>query len=122
MAHWAQQVDSGTFEMFDYGTQGNMQHYNQPTPPQYVLQNFPTSLPVAVFMGGEDYLADPTDVEQLLGLLPFPPFVHNEPEYRNVNERIDKSKRLLSPISVTANVLMSMVESMGRFVLIIFSC
>jgi pimeloyl-ACP methyl ester carboxylesterase len=81
MAHWAQQVRTGTFAMFDYGTQGNIQHYNQPTPPQYELTNFPTSLPVAIFNGGDDYLADPDDVAILISMLPVPPMIHTEPLY-----------------------------------------
>jgi len=85
MAHWAQQVNAETFTMFNYGSQGNMQHYNQSTPPIYDLSKFPTSLPVAIFMGGEDFLADPTDVERLIGILPFPPFVHNEPDYAHLD-------------------------------------
>jgi hypothetical protein len=56
MAHWGQQVNKGTFSMFDYGTQGNMEHYNQPDAPQYQFSNFPKNLPVAFFTGGQDYL------------------------------------------------------------------
>jgi len=96
MAHWAQQTSEGTYGMFDYGYAGNMQHYGQPTPPQYDLQKFPKFLPVAIFAGGEDYLADPTDVATLISLLPSPPMVHDEPDYAhldfiwsiNANQRI----------------------------------
>jgi hypothetical protein len=35
--------------MYDYGEQGNMQHYNQSTPPQYDLTTIPQSLPIALF-------------------------------------------------------------------------
>ena len=44
--------------MFDYGTQGNIQHYNQPTAPQYQFNNFPKTLPTVFFTGGEDYLGN----------------------------------------------------------------
>jgi lysosomal acid lipase/cholesteryl ester hydrolase len=79
MAHWAQGVRTGTFEKFDYGAKGNQAHYGQPTPPQYDLSKFPTSLPTALFCGSVDYLADPTDVQILLQKLPVSPiYVHYE--------------------------------------------
>lgn len=78
--------------MFDYGTAGNMVKYGQPTPPPYNLGLFPTyaaprsaalvdvthilsTLPLALFTGGEDYLADPTDVATLISQLPIVPMV-----------------------------------------------
>lgn len=42
--------------MYDYGAAGNLIHYNQSTPPQYSLSNLPTTLPIALFSGGNDYL------------------------------------------------------------------
>lgn len=72
--------------MYDYGTQGNVQHYGQPTPPQYVLANMPKTLPIALFTGGNDYLADPTDVATLISDLPVPPVLHhNEPTYSHID-------------------------------------
>jgi pimeloyl-ACP methyl ester carboxylesterase len=96
MIHWAQSVRKGTFARFDYGTQGNMQHYNQPTAPAYEFQYFPANLPVALFAGGQDYLADPTDVQFMIAQLPGTPMVHIEPNYAhldpllgtNANQRI----------------------------------
>jgi hypothetical protein len=35
--------------MYDYGTAGNMQHYNQPTPPQYDVKTIPSTVPIALF-------------------------------------------------------------------------
>jgi hypothetical protein len=37
------------------------------------LSKFPRDLTVALFCGGNDYLADPTDVTQLISLLPQTP-------------------------------------------------
>jgi pimeloyl-ACP methyl ester carboxylesterase len=88
MAHWAQGVRAGTFSMYDYGKQGNIQHYNQPQAPQYNLAEFPKTLPTALFCGGKDYLADPKDVERLLTLLPTPPFVHYEENYAHLDPLI----------------------------------
>jgi len=93
MAHWAQGVREGTFTMFDYGTKGNIQHYNQPTPPQYELSNFPTQdeMPMALFAGGNDYLADPKDVQRLLSLLPSSPLVHYESDYAHLDPLIGEN-------------------------------
>jgi len=90
MAHWAQGVRAGTFAKYDYGKKGNIQHYDQPTPPEYDLTKFPTQteLPMALFAGGEDYLADPKDVERLLSLLPTPPFVKYESTYAHLDPLI----------------------------------
>jgi len=68
MAHWAQAVRSSQFQMFDYGTAGNIAHYGQQTPPLYDLSNL--TVPTALFSGGNDYLADPEDVEQLMNMFP----------------------------------------------------
>jgi len=66
MAHWLQWVRSGKFDMYDYGTTGNQQHYGQATPPLYSLQSIPKSLNLALMTGGNDYLADPVDVKRLI--------------------------------------------------------
>lgn len=63
--HYAQGVKTDKFQMFDYGSaKANMDHYHQPTPPEYNLTNF--HVPVVTYAGGHDYLADPTDVAWLL--------------------------------------------------------
>eukprot|EP01089_Gocevia_fonbrunei_P006698 TRINITY_DN1755_c0_g1_i3.p1 TRINITY_DN1755_c0_g1~~TRINITY_DN1755_c0_g1_i3.p1 ORF type:complete len:149 (+),score=25.62 TRINITY_DN1755_c0_g1_i3:405-851(+) len=86
MVHWSQGVSINKFQRFDYGHAGNMQHYGQSTPPQYDISKFPTNLPLALFTGGNDYLADPKDVAQLLAQLPKAPvLVHNEPTYAHVD-------------------------------------
>jgi len=92
MAHWAQSVRSNVFQMYDYGTTGNMQHYNQPTPPHYHINKIPSTLPIALFTGGNDYLADPRDVATLIADLPSPPVLHhNEPTYAHVDYVISPS-------------------------------
>jgi len=63
MAHWSQGVRTNKFQKYDYGSATqNMKHYNQTTPPAYDLTKIPSSLPVALFSGTNDYLADTTDV------------------------------------------------------------
>jgi len=86
MIHWSQGASTNKFQMYDYGPAGNVAHYGQMTPPQYNLNAFPKSLPLALFTGSNDYLADPRDVQQLLSQLSTPPvLVHNEPTYAHVD-------------------------------------
>eukprot|EP00475_Leptophrys_vorax_P041301 TRINITY_DN77878_c0_g1_i1.p1 TRINITY_DN77878_c0_g1~~TRINITY_DN77878_c0_g1_i1.p1 ORF type:complete len:413 (-),score=120.90 TRINITY_DN77878_c0_g1_i1:32-1270(-) len=68
MAHWAQMVRDNRFGMYDWGSADeNMKKYNQSTPPNYDITRI--KLPVALFTGGNDLLADPEDVEKLEALL-----------------------------------------------------
>ncbi|XP_045658258.1 gastric triacylglycerol lipase isoform X2 [Ursus americanus] len=80
--HWSQAVKSGKFQAFDWGSPTqNMLHYHQPTPPYYNLTDM--HVPIAVWNGGNDLLADPHDVDLLLSKLPnliyhkkIPPYNH----------------------------------------------
>ncbi|XP_006880382.1 PREDICTED: gastric triacylglycerol lipase isoform X2 [Elephantulus edwardii] len=82
MLHWTQAVESGEFQSFNWGSPAqNILHYNQPTPPLYNLTD--VKVPVAVWSGGQDWLADPQDVDMLLPQLPnliyhkkIPPYNH----------------------------------------------
>lgn len=86
MIHWSQGVKANKFQMFDYGSSAaNQQHYGQPTPPQYQISDIPSSLNVAIFNGGNDYLADPADVDTLLSQLATPPYQHYESEYAHLD-------------------------------------
>lgn len=88
MMHWTQQVASGNFQKFDYGSpQLNIQNYGQPTPPPYVPQNL-TSPPLAFFTGSKDILADLVDISHLIKLLPDsnkPVLQINEPTYDHLD-------------------------------------
>ncbi|XP_016076211.1 PREDICTED: gastric triacylglycerol lipase [Miniopterus natalensis] len=67
--HWIQVYKSGKFKAFDWGSPvQNMMHYNQPTPPNYNLADM--KVPVAVWNGGKDWLAETQDVDLLLSKLP----------------------------------------------------
>jgi len=68
MDHFAQGVNTGKFARYDYGTIGNLKHYNQRTPPLYNPSS--VKVPVILMWGQEDYLADPTDVAWLASQLP----------------------------------------------------
>lgn len=55
--------------MYEFGSASeNMKHYNQTTPPLYDLTKL--SVPVALYYGQNDWLADVTDVELLRKTLP----------------------------------------------------
>lgn len=62
-------IRQGAFSKYDYGLFGNMEHYMEVAPPAYNLTDFPASLPLMIFQGGQDSLADPLNVEYLVTLL-----------------------------------------------------
>ncbi|GFS23307.1 lipase [Elysia marginata] len=64
LMHWAQAIKSNRFQHFDHGIKGNFWRYGQRNPPLYYPSNI--TVPVALFTGGNDALADPTDVSWLL--------------------------------------------------------
>ncbi|XP_020928917.1 lipase member K [Sus scrofa] len=65
MLHWAQAVNSGRFQAFDWGNPyQNMMHFHQLTPPLYNVSKM--EVPTAVWSGGQDRVADLKDVENLL--------------------------------------------------------
>jgi len=61
MVHWAQGIRKSVFQAYDYGLAGNILHYNSSIPTQYNISS--VKLPVALFYGGADLLADKVDVE-----------------------------------------------------------
>lgn len=64
MIHYAQGVESGKFQAYDYGSPAtNQLHYNQSTPPLYTIESM--AIPTAVFWSDEDWLADPEDVSYI---------------------------------------------------------
>ncbi|XP_072827665.1 lipase member K isoform X3 [Vicugna pacos] len=65
MLHWAQAVNSGLFQAFNWGNPDqNMMHFHQLTPPLYNVSKM--EVPTAVWSGGQDAVADLKDVENLL--------------------------------------------------------
>ena len=64
MAHWKQLLDHKSFQAFDYGSaKDNIAHYGQATPPIWDLSKI--RVPIRLFAGSSDELADPKDVEHL---------------------------------------------------------
>ncbi|XP_004680954.1 PREDICTED: lipase member K [Condylura cristata] len=65
MLHWAQAVNSGQFQAFDWGNPDqNMKHFHQLTPPIYNVTKM--EVPIAVWSGQQDPIADPKDIDNLL--------------------------------------------------------
>jgi pimeloyl-ACP methyl ester carboxylesterase len=81
--HWSQAINSGKFQMYDYGSDNPKKYNGSLTPPVYPLSKFPAGLPVALFSGLQDVLADPTDVTNLYHILSNirPPYWNIQPEY-----------------------------------------
>lgn len=64
MDHFAQNVRTKTCSKFNFGSkEENELHYHQPFPPQYNVTQM--DVPVALYSGGKDSLADPQDVKIL---------------------------------------------------------
>ena len=68
MNHWSQLVTSKKFQYFDYGKKENQKKYGQDTPPLIDLSKL-NKVPIAIYSGKADELADPTDVKWLTGVL-----------------------------------------------------
>jgi len=74
IVHFGQMVKSKLFQTYNWGSDAqNEAHYGQKTPPIYDLNQ--VHVPTYLFSGSNDWLADPTDVAQLLGTLPTPTIV-----------------------------------------------
>ena len=63
--HYDQYARKASLAKFDYGKKGNLKHYGTAEPPVYKLSNI--RVPVNLFHGDYDRLADPKDVQQLIG-------------------------------------------------------
>lgn len=66
-------IRKGTFAMYDYGVWKNLRYYSQTKPPAFDLSSIPSSLPIWMGYGGNDALADVSDVEHTLKELPSKP-------------------------------------------------
>jgi len=77
--HYAQAVNNDKFQMFDYGTSGNLKHYNQTTPPKYDLSKLLTRN--AIIYGSGDKLVNPTDTKRAIAEMPTPEVVMEIPKY-----------------------------------------
>ncbi|KAL3698813.1 hypothetical protein R1sor_012889 [Riccia sorocarpa] len=85
LAHLAQMVRQGTFEMYDYGKLGNLLRYFRFSPPAYDLSKIPKSLPIWMSWGGNDALADPVDVAHTMEELPSKPELVYVEDYGHID-------------------------------------
>jgi len=71
MVHWSQGVKHEAFRRFDYGSRKKNEAVygpNHPEPPSYNLSA--VTMPLGLYSGTTDWLADPKDVEALRAALP----------------------------------------------------
>uniref|UniRef100_A0AAG5CW88 Lipase n=1 Tax=Anopheles atroparvus TaxID=41427 RepID=A0AAG5CW88_ANOAO len=68
LVHYAQEVRSRRFRMYDHGPVKNYLNYRSITPPEYDLSK--VTVPVVLYYGLNDFLAAPKDVHRLAGNLP----------------------------------------------------
>lgn len=66
-------IRKGSFAQYDYGLLKNLRVYGFSKPPEFDLSLIPESLPMWMGYGGNDGLADVTDVERTLAKLPSRP-------------------------------------------------
>ncbi|WCJ17811.1 lipase 1 [Euphorbia peplus] len=71
--HLFQMIRRGTFARYDYGLIKNIRKYGQNDPPGFDLSLIPESLPLWMAYGGNDGLADITDVMRTVAELPSNP-------------------------------------------------
>uniref|UniRef100_A0A8C5RU70 Lipase n=1 Tax=Laticauda laticaudata TaxID=8630 RepID=A0A8C5RU70_LATLA len=64
MIHWKQAINSGKLQAYDHGRLGNKFYYGQDLPPEYNISAM--TVPTAIWNGGNDWLSDPDDVNQLI--------------------------------------------------------
>jgi lysosomal acid lipase/cholesteryl ester hydrolase len=64
MIHMGQMVNSGKFQAYDYGKKGNQEHYHQNSPFEYDASEL--EVPTEIYTGGDDWLATPKDVQDLI--------------------------------------------------------
>lgn len=65
--HYGQMILGNKFAAYDFGREKNLIKYGQPEPRQYDVN---LTTPVYAFSGGQDWLADPKDVDWLISKVP----------------------------------------------------
>ncbi|KAG5869560.1 hypothetical protein JTB14_035886 [Gonioctena quinquepunctata] len=68
LIHYAQNINKGEFEQFDYGEEENLRIYGSNKPPAYDLGR--VTFPVALFTGANDWFASKKGLGNLITNLP----------------------------------------------------
>lgn len=79
--HFLQMVNSGLFQKYNFGENGNLKNYGQPHPPVYDLTKM--QVPTALFWGDLDWLADPQDIKN--SIIPYIQNLIGNYEYSDFN-------------------------------------
>ncbi|XP_051002304.1 tear acid lipase-like protein [Acomys russatus] len=84
LVHYSQAIKKGVFQAYDWGSPSlNMLHHNQTTPPLYIVENM--KVPVAMWSGDKDFLANPKDVANLVPKISNLTFHMNIPSYSHID-------------------------------------
>lgn len=62
LVYFGQNINAGQFQRYDFGRRGNKDVYGAELPPRIPVENI-TKVPIAMFVGKSDELADPVDNE-----------------------------------------------------------
>lgn len=90
LVHLSQLINTGRFQRFDEGRNGNIKRYGSPTPPDYDVSRITS--PVVLICARNDWLSSLKDVETLNSklpnilenyIVPNPDFSHNDHIYGN---------------------------------------
>ncbi|XP_053952268.1 lipase 3-like [Anastrepha ludens] len=79
LIHYMQEYVSGHFRQYDHGLKENLLYYNQPTPPDYPLENIRANPPLQIYYSDNDLQSSPIDVFRLL------PRMGDNIELRHIN-------------------------------------